>query len=120
MSKRKILLVEDIYINQLMVETFLVDSGFEVKIADDGEKAIEAINIEEPDLVILDLMMPIMDGFSFLEYLKGKYTFPVIVVSARSDFDSIEKAIKLGAVDYLIKPFNPTDLINKVERLCAV
>ncbi len=120
MNKCKILLVEDIYINQLMVETFLVDSGFEVKIVDDGEMALEAIKQEIPDLIILDLMMPVMDGFTLLEHLKGKYTLPIIVVSARSDFDSIEKAIQMGAADYLIKPFNPTDLINKVERLCAV
>ena len=116
--KGNVLLVEDIYINQIVVESFLVESGFRVTIVKDGEEAIESLAAETPDIIILDLMMPIMDGFSLLAKLKGQTDYPILVVSARSDFESIEKAIFLGAADYLIKPFNSKDLINKVERLC--
>lgn len=116
--KGNVLLVEDIYINQLVVESFLVEAGFTVKVVNDGEEAIESLNSSTPDIIILDLMMPVMDGFSFLAEIKGRTNFPILVVSARSDYESIEKAIELGASDYLIKPFNSKDLINKVERLC--
>jgi len=117
MNRRKVLLVEDAYINQILVDNLLTEIGLEVKVVNDGEEAIAALKIEKPDLLILDLMMPIMDGFTLLEKLKGQIDFPIIIVSARSDFESIEKAIELGAADYIIKPFNSNDFINKVERL---
>ena len=119
MSKGKVLLVEDAYINQVLVENILIDAGFDVLIVDDGEKAIEALQNDTFILMILDLMMPVMDGFTLLEKAKDKINFPVIVVTARSDYESIEKAIHLGANDYLIKPFNSKDFLNKVERLLA-
>lgn len=119
MNKGKILLVEDSHIIQILVDNLLTDIGYDVTIVSDGLQAIKVINAESPDLLILDLMMPVMDGFALLEKLKGKIKFPIIIVTARSDFESIEKCIHLGATDYLIKPFNSTDLINKVERILA-
>jgi len=110
-------LVEDAHINQLLAQSLLVEAGYSVSIAGDGRQAMDAIASSKPDLLILDLMMPIMDGFTFLERIRNRLDIPILVVSARSDIDSIEKAIELGAADYLIKPFNSSDLLNKVERL---
>lgn len=116
MSKGKILLVDDLFANQILVLTLLENEGYEVSVVGDGEEAIHAIKKQKPDLLILDLMMPRMDGFTFMQKIKGEVDFPIIILTARSDFESIEKALELGAVDYLIKPFNSNDLINKVNR----
>lgn len=120
MEKKKILLVEDSRIIQLLIQTILVDYGCDVQFVSDGKQAMDNLEKEKPDLLILDLMMPVMDGFTLLEKLEKPITFPILVVTARSDYESIGKAIELGAADYLIKPFNSSDLINKIERLLSV
>ena len=120
MEPKKILLVEDSRIIQLLIQTVLLDYGCDIKFVSDGQQALDAIQIEKPDLLILDIMMPIMDGFSLLEKLQQPFEFPILVVSARADYDSIGRAMHLGAHDYLIKPFNSSNLINKVERLLSL
>ncbi|MFP4555456.1 MAG: response regulator [Bacteroidales bacterium] len=116
MAAKKILLVEDIYFNQILIESLLVEWGYSVVIADNGSVALNMLQAETPDLIVLDLMMPVMDGFKFLEEKNGKRDkTPVIVLSARSDMESIQRAIGLGANDYITKPFNSSDLENKVK-----
>jgi len=117
MEKIKILLVEDAYINQILIDNILSEIGYEVIIAGNGLQALKEIEKSKPNLLILDLMMPIMDGFTFLKKVKKPFDFPILAVTARNDYESIEKAIKLGVSDYLIKPFNSNDLANKIERL---
>ncbi|MGD9977366.1 MAG: response regulator [Bacteroidales bacterium] len=120
MDTKKILLVEDSRIIQLLIQTVLSDYGCEVESVNDGEEALGALSKHKPDLLILDIMMPVMDGFTLLEKIDKPIGFPVLVVSARADYNSIGKALELGASDYLIKPFNSTDLINKVDRLLGI
>lgn len=120
MDTKKILLVEDSRIIQLLIQTVLSDYGCEVESVNDGEEALGALSKHKPDLLILDIMMPVMDGFTLLEKIDKPLGFPVLVVSARADYNSIGKALELGASDYLIKPFNSTDLINKVDRLLGI
>lgn len=120
MSKGKILLVDDLYTNQILILTLLQDEGYEVSAVGNGQEAIDTIQKQSPDLLILDLMMPVMDGFTLLKKLKGEVKFPIIILTARSDYESLEKAFELGAVDYIIKPFNLNDLINKVNRNLGV
>lgn len=116
MASNKILLVEDIYFNQILIESLLIEWGYQVIIVDDGAEALDEMIVEKPNLIILDLMMPVMDGYQFLE-AKNKLgdKTPVVVLSARSDLESINKAIKLGAKDFITKPFNSTDLENKIK-----
>lgn len=116
MASNKILLVEDIYFNQILIESLLDEWGYQVIIVDDGAEALDEMIVEKPDLIILDLMMPVMDGFQFLE-AKNKLgdKTPVVVLSARSDSDSINRALKLGAKDYITKPFSASDLENKIR-----
>jgi DNA-binding response OmpR family regulator len=116
MASKKVLLVEDIYFNKILIESLLVDWGFQVTTVDNGEKGLEEMIRSKPDLIILDLMMPVMDGFKFLEEKNnmGNKT-PVIVLSARTDHESINRALKLGVKDYITKPFNSSDLENKIK-----
>ena len=103
-----------------IVKSQLQHSGFSVVWEKDGEKALEAIQREVPRAVVLDLMMPIMSGFDVLKALKkdpATKEIPVIILTARTQEIDIKRAILLGADDYLIKPFLPTELANRIEQL---
>lgn len=103
-----------------IVKSQLQHSGFSVVWEKDGEKALEAIQREVPRAVVLDLMMPILSGFDVLKALKkdpATKEIPVIILTARTREIDIKRAISLGADDYLIKPFLPTELANRIEQL---
>lgn len=117
METKRILIVEDSYSIQLLIETILADCGYTLAIASNGEQALKEIQNQKPDLLILDIMMPVMDGFSLLEKVQKPLEYPILVVSAKSDHGSIDRAMQLGATDYIIKPFNTSNLINKVKAL---
>jgi len=88
-----------------------------VATAGDGAEALEQVQAQEPDLVVLDLLMPKMDGLEMLDRLRGFSSVPVVVLSAKgSDIDRI-KGLKLGADDYLPKPFNPDELVARIEAV---
>jgi two-component system copper resistance phosphate regulon response regulator CusR len=102
----KILIVEDSYFNQVLVESLLNSWGIETKTCKDAKAALKNLANEHFELVILDLMMPGMDGFEFLNHKHQlNDSTPVIVVSAKADKASIERTKELGAVDFLVKPF---------------
>lgn len=117
METKRVLIVEDSYSIQLLIETILADYGYTLAIASNGEQALKEIESQKPDLLILDIMMPVMDGFLLLEKIRKPLEYPILVVSAKSDHASIERAMQLGATDYIIKPFNTSNLINKVKAL---
>ncbi|QHQ62912.1 response regulator [Anaerocolumna sedimenticola] len=96
-------------------ELFLSKEGFRILKAENGQKAIDIFNKEQIDLAILDIMMPGINGIQVLEYIRKKSTIPVIVLSAKKeDYDKII-GLKLGADDYISKPFNPLELVARVE-----
>ena len=102
----KILIVEDSYFNQVLVESLLNSWGIETTTCKDAKAALKNLANEHFELVILDLMMPGMDGFEFLSHKHQlNDSTPVIVVSAKADKASIERTKELGAVDFLVKPF---------------
>ena len=116
-KKFRILLVDD----EERILTFLMSklkaSGYEVIAARDGAQALEQVKGQEPDLMVLDLVMPRMDGFEALKELRRFSAIPVIVLSARgADADKI-KGLSLGADDYLAKPFNPDELVARIEAV---
>lgn len=92
-------------------------SGYKVLTATNGIEALEQVQAQEPDLIVLDLMMPKMDGFEMLKELRSFSTIPVIILTAKgADADRI-KGFKLGADDYLPKPFNPDELVARIEAV---
>ena len=118
---QKILVVEDDTFLREMIVKKLKTGGYEVDAAVDGGKAFEKIKEETKDLIILDLMMPEVDGFQFLEKLRAdeeKKDIPVIVLSNLGQKEEIDKAKEMGVVDYLVKAqFTPDDITTKVKEV---
>ena len=111
MTRPKILIVDDEPFNVDYIEQELEDAEYETISAINGQQALEKVHSEAPDLVLLDIMMPVMDGFEVLSRLKANpetREIPVIVISASNDLKSVVRGINLGAEDYLPKPFEPT------------
>jgi DNA-binding response OmpR family regulator len=112
-----ILLVDDEERIINFLRTKLKISGYDVLVATNGTEALEQFRAHEPDLVVLDLVMPRMDGFEVLKELRSFSSVPVIILSAKkADVDKI-KGLHLGADDYLPKPFNPDELLARIEAV---
>jgi len=96
------------------------NAGYEVMTAASGREAIETINQRRPDLILLDLMLPDIDGFSVCEILRrnaATATIPIVVLTAWETTDSRNVGLELGVLDYITKPFSPKDLVDRVSRL---
>lgn len=114
---KKILVVDDEQQLALAVKIRLQSRGYEVVTANDGKRGLEALEQEHPDLIILDVLMPVMDGYSCLREINariGRGKLPVIILTAR---DRMKDLFELeGIEDYLIKPFDHEDLLFRIER----
>ncbi|MEK6777585.1 MAG: response regulator [bacterium] len=123
MQKNKILLVEDSETILNIYKTKLVTAKYDVVTAKNGMEAIKASSEHEFDLVLLDLMMPIVDGFKVLQVVKSNpktAKIPIIVLSAKGQHEEIEKAMKLGAEDYLVKSMTkPNDVLDKINQILS-
>ncbi len=118
MTKAKILLVDDEPFNIDYLEQELADAGCETMSALNGQEALEYVESDPPDLILLDIMMPLMDGYEVLRRLKmnaNTRNIPVIVISADTGLANVVRGIQLGAEDYLPKPFEPTLLHARVS-----
>ena len=113
--KKKIIVVDDEPKILRLVSVKLRVSGYDVVATSDGEEALRLIRSERPDVLLLDIIMPGMDGFDVLEIVRGFSDIPVIVFSARPE--SSPKAISLGANDFLAKPFDADDLVKRIDTL---
>ena len=113
----KILIVDDVPLIRNVIKEYCTLENFEVEEADNGIDAIEKIKNNEFDLMILDIMMPKLDGFSAFKEIKKMKDIPVIVLSARSEeFDKLT-GFDLGADDYLTKPFSPKELMARIKAI---
>ena len=115
----KILVVDDIATNVLLLKTILGKAGYRIVTATGGREALEKVESESPDLILLDIMMPDMNGYEVIERLKADERFcriPVIFLSALHDSENIVKGFKMGASDYVSKPFNHEELITRVAH----
>ena len=116
----KILIVEDDTFISRMYEAKLVNLGYEAKIAENGQDGLRVMQEWLPDLVLLDLILPILDGFEFLKQIKADNNLkniPIIVLSNLDQKENIEKGISLGASDYIIKAqFTPSEVVEKIEK----
>jgi DNA-binding response OmpR family regulator len=118
MAKTVLVVEDDKYMREVLVAK-LVKEGFEVMETIDGSAGLEMTAKKKPDLVVLDIILPIMNGFDYLE-AKAKVTaiasIPVIILSNLGQREDVERGMKLGAKDYLVKAhFTPNDLIAKVQ-----
>ena len=113
-----ILVVEDNIDMRELFSTVLIDSGYNVLSASDGEKALEIIDKKYVDLVVADIMMPNMDGYTLIKSLRdAKYNMPILIVTAKDQFEDLQYSFKIGCDDYMIKPINIKELVIRVEAL---
>src|SRR3954447_186130 len=116
-AQRPILVVDDDPKIVRLVRTYLEREGFAVVEASNGHSALAAVAIEDPRLIVLDVMLPQVDGLAVLEALRRTSRTPVIMLSARGQTDDRIAGLELGADDYLAKPFSPAELVVRVRRL---
>ena len=116
-EQKTILIVDDTETNIDILVDLLDD--YDIRVALDGMSAIEIVNDERIDLILLDIMMPEMDGFEVCRRLKkdpNSNNIPIIFLTAKTDEDSIEKAYEVGGADYVTKPFRPRELLARVNK----
>ena len=119
---KRILICDDDPAILRVLEVNLEVEGYDVLLAHHGEEAYEVAKANQPDLIILDIMMPRLDGYQTCEKLKGDdetKAIPVVFLSAKAQQSDIDKGKAFGVADYLTKPFDPTDLLDVVERLVS-
>ncbi len=122
-SKEKILIVEDDKFLRELISRKLAGRGYEVETAVDGEDGFEKIKKTKPDVVLLDLILPGIDGFEVLSRVKKEkevQDVPIIILSNLGQKEDIERGLSLGAIDYLIKAhFTPQEIIEKVKEVLS-
>ena len=112
-----ILIVDDNPTNLEVLSESLIQEGFQVAVAIDGESALEQISYHPPELILLDVMMPGIDGFETCRRLKENpdtYNIPVVFMTALSDAQNKVKGLSLGAIDYITKPFQHEEVLARV------
>jgi signal transduction histidine kinase len=117
-EKTRILVVDDITKNVQVVGTMLRNAGYEVMPTTSGAQALERVRVQLPELILLDLMMPEMDGLQVCQRLKADpltRQLPVIFLTASNEMEHLVKGFEAGAVDYVTKPFNPPELLARVR-----
>ena len=118
-SKQKILIVDDDNNIAELIALYLTKECFETKIVNDGEEALKEFVSFRPDLIILDLMLPGVDGFEICRQIRMRKNTPVIMVSAKKDDIDKIRGLGLGADDYMTKPFSPSELVARVKAHLA-
>jgi DNA-binding response OmpR family regulator len=120
MARKKILLVDDSETSLLMARMILSKANYDILVAKDGQLGVEAAVQQKPDLVLLDVVMPRMNGFEACAALKARPEtegIPVIMVTTRGEGASVETGFASGAADYVTKPVNGLELLTKVRNL---
>lgn len=113
----KILIVDDEPRYLRLMEANLVTEGYSVIKATNGQEAVDKVAREQPDLVLLDIMMPVLDGFAATERIREFSSVPIIVVTARGEESARVQGLDLGADDYIVKPFSATELLARVRAV---
>jgi len=117
MTGKRILIVEDEPSIAEVVGLYLRGAGFTAQTARDGRSAMQIIEGGMPDLVIMDLMLPEVDGLSLIRWLRGRSDVPIIILTSRRDEIDRISGLKTGADDYVVKPFSPQELVSRVRAV---
>lgn len=116
-SKPKILIVDDEENICELVRLYIEKEGFDAIIANDGQEAVAKFNKEKPDLILLDIMLPIKDGWQVCREIRAQSKVPIIMLTAKGEtFDKV-LGLELGADDYVVKPFEPKELIARIRAV---
>jgi len=122
-ERSRILVVDDIPLNRKLEKTYLESVGYQVVLANDGVAALQRVDEETPDLILLDVMMPKMNGFQVCQRLKHTENtrfIPIIMVTALNEIEDKVKGIEAGADDFISKPFNKLELLARVKSLLRI
>jgi len=122
-DRSKVLVVDDLPLNRKLQKTYLNEVGYSVVLAQDGIEALRRVKEELPDLILLDVMMPKMDGFQVCRHIKNNIKtrfIPIIMVTALNEIESKIKGIEAGADDFICKPFNKLELLARVKSLLRI
>ncbi len=111
----KILVLDDEKEIAEVIALYLRNEGYEVELAYTGREALAKVENAPPDLALLDVMLPDIDGFRVLQKIRGRYKFPVIMLTAKTEYTDKIAGLTLGADDYIAKPFNPLELVARVK-----
>jgi DNA-binding response OmpR family regulator len=117
MNQPTILVVDDEPSISEVVSLYLKRAGYQVVIARDGESALEALEEQPPDLVVLDLMLPKVDGLEITRQLRAQGDTPIIMLTARREETDRILGLEMGADDYVVKPFSPRELVSRVKAV---
>src|SRR5687767_3522863 len=117
MNPKSILVVEDEPSIAEVVSLYLKRAGYHVQIASDGRQAMNIFERQMPDFVILDLMLPGIDGLSLTRWLRDRSNIPIIMLTARREEIDRIAGLEMGADDYVVKPFSPQELVSRVRAV---
>ena len=113
----KALVVDDDRVLADVVAFTLRREGFEIILADDGAKALQRWQEERPDIVVLDVNLPRVDGFTVCQKIRAEENTPIVLLTVRAEEDDIVRGLELGADDYIVKPFSPRQLVARVNAV---
>jgi len=116
-AKKTILVVDDKANVRQLLDEYLTQQGFHVVTATNGREALYAARQENPDVILLDIMMPEMDGLQFLEHYRREKSVPVIILTARDEETDTVVGLELGADDYVLKPFRVRELVARIRAV---
>jgi len=114
---KKILIVDDEYKIRKVIEAYLKKSGFETFTAEDGKKALEYFAEKDPDLIVLDLMLPKINGEEVCQKIRQRSDIPIIMLTAKGQEDEKIEGLNIGADDYVVKPFSPRELLARIQAI---
>lgn len=114
---RKILVVDDTRNVLMMINDFLISQDYDVFTAEDGREAMDVFHAVKPDLILLDIMMPNMDGYQFISKLRSESSIPVIMITAKQQEADVVRGFELGADDYITKPFRLRELLMRIRAI---
>ena len=114
---KTILVVDDTASVRQLLQDYLTQQGFRIVTASNGQEAIYAARHSNPDVILLDIMMPQMDGFEFLRHFRKEKQTPVIVITAKEEETDAVLGLELGADDYVIKPFRMRELLSRIRAV---
>ena len=118
--KSRVLIADDEPANQELLEAFLIGEDYDLEFASDGAETLEKVASFEPDLILLDVMMPKLSGFEVCEKIKNSPEtsgIMVLMVTALSELGDVERAVRVGCDDYLSKPIHKLELLKRVENM---